>query len=87
MTQYMGVSAFVAGWVTFAVVISDMITDPLIGALSDRSHSRFGRRRPMMVLGVGLMFVLTYLMFQPLQELTLRFGSSFSMPWPPSDLP
>ena len=31
MTQYMGVSAAVAGWVIFAVVISDMVTDPSWG--------------------------------------------------------
>ena len=66
MTQYMGISAAVAGWVTFAVVISDMVTDPIVGALSDRAHSRFGRRRPLMIAGVALMFGLTYLMFFPL---------------------
>ena len=65
MTQYMGVSAQVAGWVTFAVVISDMVTDPIIGSLSDRVHTRFGRRRPFMVIGVLLMFVLTYMIFVP----------------------
>ena len=65
MTQYMGVSASVAGWITFAVVISDMVTDPIVGSLSDRLHSRFGRRRPLMLIGVVLMFALTYLIFVP----------------------
>ena len=65
MTQYMGVGASVAGLVTGLVVLTDMVTDPLIGSWSDRSSSRFGRRRPFMVAGMVLMFLFTYLMFTP----------------------
>jgi len=65
MTQYMGVGPSLAGFVTGLVVLTDMVTDPLIGAWSDRTTSRFGRRRPFMVVGMGLMFLFTYLMFNP----------------------
>ncbi len=65
MTQYMGVGAGLAGLVTSLVVLTDMITDPLVGAWSDRSVSRFGRRRPFMVVGGLLMLLFTYALFSP----------------------
>ena len=69
MTQYMGIGTALSGLVTGLVVLTDMVTDPLIGVWSDRSPSgfgsRFGRRRPFMVLGMILMFAFTYLMFSP----------------------
>ena len=65
MSQYMGVSTSLSGLVTGLVILTDMVTDPLIGAWSDRTPSRFGRRRPFMVMGAILMFLFTYLMFTP----------------------
>ena len=65
MTQYMGVATSLAGLVTGLVVLTDMITDPIIGTWSDRTPTRFGRRRPFMIIGMVLMFVCTYLMFYP----------------------
>jgi GPH family glycoside/pentoside/hexuronide:cation symporter len=51
LTNYLGVPIQLAGLVTTAVLIFDIITDPLIGYLSDRTDSRFGRRAPWMFLG------------------------------------
>jgi len=51
LTSYLGVPAGVAGAATTAVLVFDMITDPVIGYLSDRTESRHGRRAPW--LGVG----------------------------------
>lgn len=45
--------------------ISDVITDPLIGALSDRTRTRFGRRKPWMAAGAPLMMVAAYQLFAP----------------------
>ncbi|EBA12704.1 MFS transporter [Roseobacter sp. CCS2] len=55
MTAFLGVPVGIAGFVTTAVLIFDMITDPLIGYFSDRTQSRFGRRAPWMFLGVLVM--------------------------------
>lgn len=55
LTAYLGVPVGIAGFVTTGVLIFDMITDPLIGYLSDRTHSRFGRRAPWMFLGALVM--------------------------------
>ena len=63
MNSYLGVDAGLAGLVTALVVLSDMVTDPIVGAMSDRFTSRFGRRRPFMFVGVFLMAGLTYMTF------------------------
>jgi len=55
LTAFLGVPVGIAGFVTTAVLIFDMITDPLIGYLSDRTQSRYGRRAPWMFLGVLVM--------------------------------
>ncbi|SLN21436.1 MFS transporter [Pseudooctadecabacter jejudonensis] len=51
LTSVLGVPVDVAGFATTAVLIFDMITDPLVGYLSDRTKTRWGRRAPWMVAG------------------------------------
>ena len=55
LTAFLGVPVAIAGFVTTAVLVFDMITDPLIGYLSDKTNSRFGRRAPWMFIGVLVM--------------------------------
>jgi GPH family glycoside/pentoside/hexuronide:cation symporter len=55
LTAYLGVPVGIAGFVTTAVLIFDIITDPLVGYLSDKTNSRFGRRAPWMFVGVLVM--------------------------------
>ncbi|MEL7180209.1 MAG: MFS transporter [Pseudomonadota bacterium] len=55
MTAFLGVPVGIAGFVTTAVLVFDMITDPLVGYFSDRTQSRFGRRAPWMFIGVLVM--------------------------------
>ena len=43
----------------------DAITDPVMGWLSDRTQSRWGRRRPWMAIGAPLAAVAFYFMFTP----------------------
>ncbi len=45
------------GLLTFAGLVIAMIVQPISGALSDSWRSRFGRRRPLMVLGTLVDFV------------------------------
>ena len=55
LTAYLGVPVGIAGAVTTGVLVFDMITDPLVGYLSDRTKSRFGRRAPWMAVGAVVM--------------------------------
>jgi len=50
-----------AFWVGFALMVPriwDAFTDPIMGKISDNCHSRFGRRKPFIVLGAVMMGVL-----------------------------
>lgn len=55
LTSVLGVPVEIAGLATTAVLIFDMITDPLVGYLSDRTQTRWGRRTPWMVAGAVVM--------------------------------
>ncbi len=43
----------------------DVVTDPIMGILSDRWHTRWGRRKPWMVLGTPLLTLSTWMVFVP----------------------
>jgi len=45
-TAGLGLSLSTVGLVLLAVRLSDVVTDPLVGTLSDRTRGRLGRRRP-----------------------------------------
>ena len=63
LVQFSGVDAALAGWVTSAVLVIDVITDPLMGWLSDRTGGRFGRRHPYIISGAVLMAILMIVTF------------------------
>ena len=61
-----GVSlAAVATMLLFAK-LSDVVTDPLVGLLSDRMRTPLGRRRPLIMLGVPVLCGSIWLLFVPL---------------------
>ena len=45
-TDVMGISALAAGGVFAVARLIDALTDPLMGALAERTRSRWGRMRP-----------------------------------------
>lgn len=51
MTEALGVPPLYAGMLFFVAKLFDVITDPLIGNLSDRASTPMGRRRPFMLAG------------------------------------
>ncbi|MEL6464009.1 MAG: MFS transporter [Pseudomonadota bacterium] len=63
LTSVLGVPVGLAGAITTGILAFDIITDPLVGYLSDNTQSRWGRRAPWMVLGAIVMTVGTVAMF------------------------
>ena len=53
-TAGLGLSLSTVGFVLLAVRLGDVITDPLVGTLSDRTRGRFGRRRPWILAAVPI---------------------------------
>ena len=64
-TDVVGVHMTVLGYLVLAVRLFDALTDPAIGFLSDRTRTPFGRRRPYMAVGSGLLALTIYLLFNP----------------------
>lgn len=53
-TDFLGIAAAAYGLIYLVSKIYDAATDPIMGFLSDRTKSRFGRRRPYLLLGGAL---------------------------------
>lgn len=63
--QQYGLSLAVIGAIFLGERLWGAVADPLIGALSDRTHGRFGRRRPWIVAGAALFGIAGALLFFP----------------------
>jgi GPH family glycoside/pentoside/hexuronide:cation symporter len=66
-TDVVGINIAVLGTLLFSVRIFDALTDPAIGYISDRSQTRFGRRRPYIAIGSLFVVLSMYLLFNPPQ--------------------
>lgn len=62
-TDVMGISALAAGGVFAVARLIDALTDPLMGALAERTRSRWGRMRPYILFGALPLAVISVLTF------------------------
>jgi GPH family glycoside/pentoside/hexuronide:cation symporter len=69
----LGISLYAMSAIIFFSRFSDVITDPLIGVLSDKTKSRWGRRKPWLVVGTPLMMISVYMLFVPGENPTLLY--------------
>ena len=63
LTDIVGMAPFIAGLAFFIGKLWDGINDPLMGILSDRTRSRFGRKHVFVLLGalpLALSFILLW---------------------------
>lgn len=64
LTDVAGLDPGLAGWVLLVGKIWDAINDPIVGVLSDRTKSRWGRRLPWIIYGAipfGITFFLQWI--------------------------
>jgi len=61
LTNVVGLNAGLAGGIWLVGRLWDAVNDPLVGSLSDRLHSRWGRRRPFLLFG-AVPFALSFLL-------------------------
>jgi GPH family glycoside/pentoside/hexuronide:cation symporter len=64
-SQNLGLSLATIGLLIALSRLTDVFTDPAIGIASDRWQTRFGRRKPWMVMGMPLMLLSLWMLFVP----------------------
>ena len=61
----LGISLAMVGTILMLARFTDVLTDPLMGEISDRFKTRFGRRKPWVLLGMPIMMIGVYQLFIP----------------------
>jgi GPH family glycoside/pentoside/hexuronide:cation symporter len=80
LTDVVGVPASIAALAIFIGGTWDYINDPLVGYISDRTRTRWGRRRPFLLFGaVPLMLFFALMWWRPPIAEPLLLGLYFSM--------
>ncbi|MCE1195091.1 MFS transporter [bacterium] len=64
LTDVVGLSPWLSGLALSVGRVLDAFSDPIVGSLSDRTATRFGRRRPYMFVGAILLFATMVFFFR-----------------------
>ena len=68
-TNIMGVPGTLAGLAITIALFFDAVTDPLVGAISDRWRSKWGRRHPFMIAAPIPEMACLFLIYSPPENL------------------
>ena len=69
-----GLSLALVGAILFFTRLTDIITEPAIGILSDRTRSRWGRRKPWIVAGLPFLMLGIWMVFAPPVRVTPAYA-------------
>ncbi len=69
----LGLPLATVGLAIAASRIVDVFTDPLIGIMSDRFHTAWGRRRPWLIAGTPLLMLATWMVFVPGDDVSINY--------------
>lgn len=75
--KYFGLDLSTIGTILLMARIFDVITDPLVGYLSDRTRSPYGSRKPWLVPAVALTVTAVYFLFTPPPEVTSAYFATW----------
>ncbi len=78
VTEGLGADPLIYGLISLAGPFSGMVVQPIIGALSDKTTSRFGRRRPYL-LGGAILASLALWIFPNSGTIVQYFGNAFGV--------
>lgn len=78
-TNLMGISGVIAGSIFMVGRIVDAFTDPLMGSIADRTHSRWGKYRPYIIFGAPVFSMLSIALFiipdgSPIFKIVYAYG-------------
>lgn len=79
--QDLGLGLTTVGAIFMLTQVWGAITDPLIGALSDRTRTRFGRRKPWIAAGAPLLVLATAAIFLPHLFGVTKPGAAWLATW------
>jgi Na+/melibiose symporter-like transporter len=78
----LGVSLEQVGWILMGARLLDVLIDPAVGLLSDRTRSRFGRRKSWVVAGAPIFALASWKLFIPPADVTaLYFAGWLTLFW------
>jgi GPH family glycoside/pentoside/hexuronide:cation symporter len=69
----LGISLAMVGTILMLARLTDVITDPIMGEISDRWQTRIGRRRPWLLIGPPVMMLGVYKLFIPDEGVGLMY--------------
>jgi Na+/melibiose symporter-like transporter len=78
--QAVGLSNTLIGLAIMLAMIGDAITDPVVGIVSDRWHSRHGRRHPFLFVAPVPLAIALYFIFNPPAGLTGDLAEASQLP-------
>ena len=74
LMEVLGLRPMLASLIVTICEVWDAFTDPLMGMLGDNFRSKWGRRKPFIVLGGMLLIVAFCLLFMPISGITNQFA-------------